>query len=309
MGHVREHCPLRMRMVRVEEAGAGRVSRPKTNVVGEGHMKIPASDPSVEAVSGNPILSLSDDDAYLSAQGQFEKGDPIHDLVQLSIPRVLEAETNLSNQFEETSLGIVELGHDCVTNRVLPNDSCVGGCESFKGLSQSMDSPPPIFPSSDTVIPNQGISGPKNSIHRHRMNSPRLPFSSYYVGESSDTKDIPYHHQSPGSVDHLSIDISHENDEPVILLDSPTNSVGSDIDSILANPNADLTALTVYKKPPSPTSIKWKVINKYSRGKFKAISLFTDSDDNLMDIPISESLGSGDMSRALRASNPNQVLP
>ena len=92
----------------------------------------------------------------------------------------------------------------------------------------------------------------------------------------------------------------------------------TDLESILANPNIDLAALTVFDRPPLSSDAKQsshladnppnrgisKTTNRLSKGKFKAISLFSDKEDSLTDIPISISEGTWEDLRALRARHP-----
>ena len=113
---------------------------------------------------------------------------------------------------------------------------------------------------------------------------------------------------------NLSHDFQAEYGDPVVPPESPRNSVGSDIESIFANPNLDLAALTVFDKPPlssnwNPIDRSHKVTNKTSRGKFRAISLFADNENDLTDIPIMVNKGNRDPTRALRARNPALASP
>ena len=111
---------------------------------------------------------------------------------------------------------------------------------------------------------------------------------------------------------HSSHDQKH-----VDILESPKNTLGNELESLLGNPKLDLVALNILDKAPldplapisstSATNItvreKSKSGSHHLRGCLKTKSLFQGDLYDLRDVPISSS----DDFRALRASSPEGV--
>lgn len=177
---------------------------------------------------------------------------------------------------------------------------------------------PAAFNSSPSVLLHENASillGPTRGDFLEQ-NPPFYQPSTYLVGEPS----------SPVASTLVRPSMTQPFSEPsnsVTPPESPRNSVGCDIESLLRNPNFDLAALTVFDRPPKdPESHeanskkgnvtirkKAKSSKNLGKGKYKSIALFTEGEDNLSDIPISVGEVNLDVTRALRASHPDMGAP
>lgn len=167
------------------------------------------------------------------------------------------------------------------------------------------------FPNQPSEIPmdnNPTAQSPDGTpFHNHIMNRDKGK-GAIDVGLSNGK------HSTKIQKGPFSLDVQYAQSDSLEQESTPKNTIGSDLDSILANPNIDLAALTVFDNPPE-SSVKaskkdsnFRGRSKLTKEKFRSISLLDGNEDNLADIPISISDGNWTASRALRARSPAEDL-